>query len=719
MNSINPGDEALNAELPDEKLRQAVFQTGGANFRFRELDDISPLVHRLSALAAEPTKVSLGLTELMLNAIEHGVLGISSEEKRALASTGHVHDEVGRRLAAPEYAGLDAGVTVKLDNGLLCFLVSDPGQGFDWRGRLAAAADNRDDSPCGRGIAIAVRIAFTRIEYQGCGNVVAAWAAPSAALSYQTEKRVQSTIVSETDQQIQPTQAMKILVVDDAPTNRKILQVFLGRLGHQVILAGDGEEAIVQFGAERPDLVLMDVMMPKMDGLEAAARIKAQFGERWVPIVFLSALTTDEQMVSGLESGGDDYLTKPVNFIVLKAKLRSYARTLEMQRKLDAAHKQMASISENISDAVVTADTTGMIRWASQSALQTFGYTLDELVGQNFRVLLSPAGSHAQLFDPNRSIQEGHDRATRAGPREVDGSRKSGMVFPMELALTEMSVEGERSYVAVMRDITQRKEIELRLRSDAERLSAYYDEQEREHDLAKDVVKKMMGHPGLTEPGVRFWIQPANHFSGDVIAASRRADGKLFVVLADATGHGLAAAMSALPLLTLFYGAMYGNRSLAFVVFHMNRMMRTLLPVGRFVAATLLAIDERTGIAEVWVAGMPDLVVLGSDGSLCHRIPATQVPLGVMDMTEAEAEAQMVTVPLQEGDEFVLVSDGAIEAVNAEGEEFGIDRLITTARANGVEERFDMVRNGLVAHVGAAIQRDDISLLLVQPRWLR
>lgn len=719
MKSINPGDQAVNAELSDTQLRQALAQAGGVNFRFRELDDLSPLVNRLSALAAEPTKVSLGLTELMLNAIEHGVLGISSEEKRALARAGDVHDEVRRRLAAPEYAGLDALVTVTLDGELLCFLVTDPGQGFDWRSGLVAAADNSGDDPHGRGIAIAARVAFARIEYRGCGNVVAAWAAPCVALSSPNGHQVQPTIVSETDPQTQPTQAMKILVVDDAPTNRKILQVFLGRLGHQVILASDGAEAIVQFGAERPDLVLMDVMMPNMDGLEAAAQIKAQFGERWVPIVFLSALTTDEQMVSGLESGGDDYLTKPVNFTVLKAKLRSYARTLEMQRKLDAAHKQMASISENISDAVVTADTAGTIRWASQSALLTFGYSLDELVGQNIRVLLSDTNAYARIFASNPSVLEGADQSVGAGPREVDGRRKSGAVFPMELALTEMSVEGERSYVAVMRDITQRKAIELRLRSDAERLSAYYDEQEREHDLAKDVVKKIMDHPGLTEPGVRFWIQPANHFSGDVVAASRRADGKLFVVLADATGHGLAAAMSALPLLTLFYGAMYGNRSLAFVVFHMNRMMRTLLPVGRFVAATLLAVDEKTGVAEVWVAGMPDLVVLGADGCLGHRIPATQVPLGVMDMTEAEAEAQMVRVPLQEGDEFVLVSDGAIEAVNAHGEEFGIDRLVATAGSSDSAARFDMVRNALVAHVEAAVQRDDISLLLVQPRRLR
>jgi CheY-like chemotaxis protein len=165
------------------------------------------------------------------------------------------------------------------------------------------------------------------------------------------------------DPQTIAPRSLKILVVDDAPTNRQILEVFLGRLGHSIVTANDGEQAVAAFEAEQPDLILMDVMMPRMDGYEAAAKIKSMSKERWVPLVFLSALTTDEQMVTGLESGGDDYLTKPINFVMLKAKIRSLARTLDMQHKLDTARKQMASISENINDAVVTADVAGIIRW--------------------------------------------------------------------------------------------------------------------------------------------------------------------------------------------------------------------------------------------------------------------------------------------------------------------------------------------------------------------
>ena len=112
--------------------------------------------------------------------------------------------------------------------------------------------------------------------------------------------------------------ALAVLVVDDTATNRQILQVFLKKLGFRVDTAVDGAKAIERFVEGQPDLVLMDVMMPVMDGYEATRRIKQLCGDRWVPVVFLSALDKEENLVMGLDAGGDDYLHKPVNFVVLE-----------------------------------------------------------------------------------------------------------------------------------------------------------------------------------------------------------------------------------------------------------------------------------------------------------------------------------------------------------------------------------------------------------------
>ena len=154
---------------------------------------------------------------------------------------------------------------------------------------------------------------------------------------------------------------MKVLAVDDNRTNLHILQVFLKKLGHEVILAENGEEAVRKFETESPDLVLLDIMMPVMDGFEAARRIKGMTCDRWTPVIFLSALNRDENLVEGLDAGADDYLTKPINFVVLEAKLRSMQRSLSMQQvAIDSLHRVQA-ISDNVLDAIITSDEQGVV----------------------------------------------------------------------------------------------------------------------------------------------------------------------------------------------------------------------------------------------------------------------------------------------------------------------------------------------------------------------
>lgn len=162
---------------------------------------------------------------------------------------------------------------------------------------------------------------------------------------------------------------MKVLAVDDNRTNLHILQVFLKKLGHDVILAENGEEAVRRFEADAPDLVLLDIMMPIMDGFEAARRIKGMTRERWTPIIFLSALNRDENLVEGLDAGADDYLTKPINFVVLEAKLRSVQRSLGMQQESIDSLRRVQTISDNVLDTIITVDEKGIIASVNRLSL--------------------------------------------------------------------------------------------------------------------------------------------------------------------------------------------------------------------------------------------------------------------------------------------------------------------------------------------------------------
>ena len=128
---------------------------------------------------------------------------------------------------------------------------------------------------------------------------------------------------------------MRVLVVDDVRTNRLLINKYLERLGHEALNANDGREAVALVAREQPDLVLMDVMMPEMDGFEAAAEIRANLGDdNWIPIIFLSAMVGDEDIARGIDSGGDDYLLKPVSHTVLESKLLAMERISAMRRKI-------------------------------------------------------------------------------------------------------------------------------------------------------------------------------------------------------------------------------------------------------------------------------------------------------------------------------------------------------------------------------------------------
>jgi class 3 adenylate cyclase/AmiR/NasT family two-component response regulator len=117
-----------------------------------------------------------------------------------------------------------------------------------------------------------------------------------------------------------------ILVVDDNPMNVEILQMRLLANGYEIITATDGEEALAAVREQRPDLVLLDVMMPKKDGIQVCRELRADPTLPFIPIILVTAKTDTKDVVTGLEAGGDEYLTKPVDQAALVARVKSMLR---------------------------------------------------------------------------------------------------------------------------------------------------------------------------------------------------------------------------------------------------------------------------------------------------------------------------------------------------------------------------------------------------------
>ena len=139
-----------------------------------------------------------------------------------------------------------------------------------------------------------------------------------------------------------------ILVVDDVASNARLLERHLTADGHRVSFARDGVEALELVARDHPDLVLMDVMMPLLDGFETCRLLKNDPATRLVPVVLVTALTDSRDRVRGLEVGADDFLSKPVNAAELTARVRSLLRIKRYTDELDSAESVIVSLALTI-----------------------------------------------------------------------------------------------------------------------------------------------------------------------------------------------------------------------------------------------------------------------------------------------------------------------------------------------------------------------------------
>ncbi len=242
-------------------------------------------------------------------------------------------------------------------------------------------------------------------------------------------------------------------------------------------------------------------------------------------------------------------------------------------------------------------------------------------------------------------------------------------------------------------------------------LQAYHDRQEEENALAQEIILRLMQHGGLSSPRLHYWFSPATTFSGDIIAAMHGPEGQLYVMLADAMGHGLAAAITVLPVMSVFHARAERGHQLENIVAEINRNLRATLPPGRFVAATLLCINRANKTAEVWVGGMPAMQLLNADGHVLKTLNSSNFPLGITDLKTGMADT--IRISWEDGNQFVMYSDGLVEAASPAGEAFGEKRLEIALQSVPAARRLAAVQGALASHIGLSVPHDDISLALI------
>jgi adenylate cyclase len=190
----------------------------------------------------------------------------------------------------------------------------------------------------------------------------------------------------------------RILIADDNPNNRDILQARLAVHGYEILTAVDGQEALEMAKEAQPDLLLLDVMMPKIDGLEVCRRLKADTSLPFMPVIMVTAKTDSKDIVAGLEAGGDEYLTKPVDHAALVARIKSMLRIKSLH---DTVHEQAAQLQ------------------AQAAQLSEWNQTLEQRVSEQLRELerisrlkrfLSPQLAELVISSGEEKILEMHRR---------------------------------------------------------------------------------------------------------------------------------------------------------------------------------------------------------------------------------------------------------------------------------------------------------------------
>src|SRR5947209_5828754 len=144
----------------------------------------------------------------------------------------------------------------------------------------------------------------------------------------------------------------RILIVDDNEMNRDILVTRLATQGYELLQAADGEEALAAAVEHLPDLILLDVMMPKLDGMEVCRRLKADASMPFMPIILVTAKAASTDVVAGLEAGADEYLTKPIDQMALVARVKSVLRIKELHDQVQAQATDLASWNRTLEERV-------------------------------------------------------------------------------------------------------------------------------------------------------------------------------------------------------------------------------------------------------------------------------------------------------------------------------------------------------------------------------
>ncbi|HEU0187608.1 MAG TPA: fused response regulator/phosphatase [Gallionellaceae bacterium] len=255
--------------------------------------------------------------------------------------------------------------------------------------------------------------------------------------------------------------------------------------------------------------------------------------------------------------------------------------------------------------------------------------------------------------------------------------------------------------------------LEKKLSEHNRELLAYRARAIDESQIAQEFIGKVTALDTAHDPDVQFHLHPAEHYSGDLIAFGRTPSGQLHVMLADSTGHGLAAALNVMPILQPFYTMTAKGFSIGKIAAEINRTLKEYLPQHRFVAAILAAVDSESHMVQVWNGGMPPAVLLKPDAMVAYQFDSHHLPLGILGQQEFDNRVEQFFYGKHDCQLF-MCSDGAVDSVAPEDNMMaGMLTLLRATRHEQPSRRLLQARQEVERHLQGRPAFDDIALMMV------
>lgn len=279
-------------------------------------------------------------------------------------------------------------------------------------------------------------------------------------------------------------QKAQILIVEDDPISRTLIGTLLKQEGYSVFTADCGEEALAITAQNAPDLILLDILMPGMDGYQVATKLKADPATKNIPIIMITALDDRQAMYQGLEAGAQDFLTKPVDRAELRMRvanmlrmkqysdfIANHNRSLEQDVRERTAHlrdseARIRVILDSVDEAIITMNEQGAIETFNPAAETIFGHAITEMIGRHVSQLV-PALIRVEHDDTHASSSRAGESRLLGGGAEMVGVRKDGVHFPLEIKTKDLHTDTGRLFIVSARDISARKNFETQLQYQA------------------------------------------------------------------------------------------------------------------------------------------------------------------------------------------------------------------------------------------------------------